>query len=140
MPDRMRSAQAVRAMLEDLVARLGMRCLDRPVTFEVQEQIAKLGAEPFEDEGGVTGVAVLSTSHCAVHTWPLRSYFVMDVYSCRDFDTAPILHVLSEHFAARNMKVTDLSYSLVPDQEGPALELEPEPEPNSSSPDGGLTP
>ena len=46
----------------------------------------KMNVEPFEDEGGVTGIGVLSTSHCAVHTWPLRSFFVMDVYSCRDFD------------------------------------------------------
>ena len=49
----------------------------------------------FGDEGGVTGICVLSTSHCSIHTWPLRPFFVMDVYSCRDFDPADRLAALA---------------------------------------------
>ena len=82
------SAKSVEAMLRELVDLLGMRLLGAPHLYEVETEIAKLGVEPFEDEGGVTGICVLSTSHCSIHTWPLRPFFVMDVYSCRDFDPA----------------------------------------------------
>ena len=82
----MGNAANVEAMLRSLIDILGMRILDKPHMYEVETEIAKLGVEPFEDEGGVTGVCVLSTSHCSIHTWPLRPFFVMDVYSCRDFD------------------------------------------------------
>jgi S-adenosylmethionine decarboxylase len=81
--------------------------------YEVETEIAKLGVEPFEDEGGVTGVCVLSTSHCTIHTWPLRPFFVMDVYSCRDFDPRTVETQLQQKFGAYDLQVTDVSDALV---------------------------
>lgn len=112
-PALMRDVTGLEQFLLDLVARLGMRPLGKPHIYEVVEEIEKLGSEPFEDEGGTTGIVVLSTSHCAIHTWPLRSEFVIDVYSCRDFDTAVVTAALEEHFDAHHMNMTDLSHSLV---------------------------
>jgi S-adenosylmethionine decarboxylase len=109
---RLGDATAVRAMLVDLIDVLGMRMLDRPHMYEVETEIAKLGKEPFEDEGGVTGVCVLSTSHCSIHTWPLRPFFVMDVYSCRDFDPKAVELFLGERLGAYDLQVTDVSASL----------------------------
>jgi S-adenosylmethionine decarboxylase len=113
--DRLRDAGALRTMLQRLVASLEMRCLGSPHIYEVEEEISKLNSVPFEDEGGVTGVVVLSTSHCAIHTWPLRSYFVMDIYSCRSFDPVTAVRLLQAHLEPVRLKVTDLSDSLVPD-------------------------
>jgi hypothetical protein len=73
---------------------------------------AKLGVEPFEDEGGVTGVCVLSTSHCSIHTWPLRPFFVMDVYSCRDFEPALIEQHVARTLGAYDVQITDVSFAL----------------------------
>lgn len=111
-PEKLRSVAGVTQFLADLVEALGMRCLGQPHTYEVREEIDKLGAVPFEDEGGVTGIAVLSTSHCAIHTWPLRSCFVMDVYSCRAFDTQAVGDTLATHFDTRKLRITDLTFSL----------------------------
>lgn len=114
-PEQMRDIQVLRGMLEELVTLLGMRALGAPHMYKVEEEIDKLGVEPFVDEGGVTGVVVLSTSHCAIHTWPLRSYFVMDVYSCRDFeDTGIVEQLLQKHIHAYHLKITDLSFALEP--------------------------
>ena len=96
----------------ELVNLLGMRLLGQPHLYEVETEITKLGVEPFEDEGGVTGVCVLSTSHCAIHTWPLRPYFVMDVFSCRDFDLAQVEAHLARTLGAYDVQVTDLSFAL----------------------------
>lgn len=109
---RLGDAKAVETMLIDLIDVLGMRLLDKAHMYEVETEIAKLGKEPFEDEGGVTGVCVLSTSHCSIHTWPLRPFFVMDVYSCRDFDTHAVESFLQTRLGAYDLQVTDVSASL----------------------------
>src|SRR5437764_9489382 len=107
------NAGAVESTLRELVDLLGMRLLGQPHMYEVETEIAKLGVEPFEDEGGVTGVCVLSTSHCTVHTWPLRPFFVMDVYSCRDFDTRLVEKHLQTKLGAYDLQVTDVSDALI---------------------------
>jgi S-adenosylmethionine/arginine decarboxylase-like enzyme len=106
------SAKAVETMLREMVDLLGMRLLGAPHLYEVEPEIAKLGVEPFEDEGGVTGVCVLSTSHCSIHTWPLRPFFVMDVYSCRDFDAAVVEQHLAKSLGAYDVQITDISFAL----------------------------
>jgi S-adenosylmethionine decarboxylase len=116
-PDALRSVERVQSLVETMIDRLGMRLLDKTHMYEVEEEIAKLGCEPFEDEGGVTGIGVLSTSHCAIHTWPLRSHFVMDVYSCRDFEIADAVRAIEEIVGGYAMRVTDLTYSLEPLEE-----------------------
>lgn len=110
---KMGDGKQVEGMLRDLIDILGMRILGEPHMYEVETEIAKLGVEPFEDEGGVTGVCVLSTSHCSIHTWPLRPFFVMDVYSCRDFDTAAVEAHLAKTLGAYDVQVTDVSHALV---------------------------
>ena len=111
-PSLLGSAKSVEAMLRELVDLLGMRLLGAPHLYEVETEIAKLGVEPFEDEGGVTGICVLSTSHCSIHTWPLRPFFVMDVYSCRDFDPALVEQHLATSLGAYDVQVTDVSFAL----------------------------
>jgi S-adenosylmethionine decarboxylase len=123
--DRLRNIELVKTMLENLVELLDMRCLGKPHMYEVEEEIAKLNTEPFEDEGGVTGVVVLSTSHCAIHTWPLRSFFIMDIFSCRDFDASLVEPFLKSYLAVSRLRITDLSQALIPD---PMWELDIEPE------------
>src|SRR5271154_480407 len=93
-------AKNIEGALRDLIDILGMRLLGAPHMYEVETEIAKLNVEPFEDEGGVTGVCVLSTSHCAIHTWPLRPFFVMDVFSCRAFKPAHVEQLLNERLGA----------------------------------------
>jgi S-adenosylmethionine decarboxylase len=105
-------AKTVEATLRELIDVLGMRMLGEPHMYEVETEIAKLGVEPFEDEGGVTGVCVLSTSHCSIHTWPLRPFFVMDVYSCRDFEPAHVEALLAKKLGAYDIQVTDVSFAL----------------------------
>ena len=105
-------AKSVEGSLRGLVDLLGMRLLGAPHLYEVETEIAKLGVEPFEDEGGVTGVCVLSTSHCSIHTWPLRQFFVMDVYSCCDFEPALVEQHLVKTLGAYDLQITDLSFAL----------------------------
>ena len=120
-PARLADPRAVERMLDGLVSDLGMRMLGHAHLYEVEQELSRLNVEPFEDEGGITGVAVLSTSHCSIHTWPLRSFFVMDVYSCRDFDPSAVELALVRAVGAHRMKVSDLSMSLLYDDRSDAV-------------------
>jgi len=111
-PDRLRSTSGIKGLLDDLVEALNMRSLGSPHIYEVEENIRRMNCEPFEDEGGVTGIVVLSTSHCAIHTWPLQSQFVLDVFSCRKFDPSVVVDLVSRAFMTKSLRTTDLSHSL----------------------------
>lgn len=111
---RLGSVANIRAFLVDLVGRLGMRPLGEPVMHDVELDLSKLNVEPFEDEGGITGVVVLSTSHCSIHTWPARKLYVLDVYSCRDFGALKVIDAIDSYLGQGAKRVTDVSDSLVP--------------------------
>lgn len=108
----------VGGFVRELVARLEMRLLGEPQVHEVEQDIRKLGVEPFEDEGGVTAVGVLSTSHVAIHTWPLREatpsqeMFVLDVYSCRSFKDDVVIDLLESKLGGVHFARRDLTYAL----------------------------
>lgn len=108
------SVERVEGFLSKLVPALGMRMLGEPVLHDVALDLSKLDSPIFEDEGGVTGTAVLSTSHCAIHTWPAREFFVLDVYSCRDFDPSLVFAHLKRAFETTALRTTDLSDALRP--------------------------
>lgn len=93
-----RKALSDPTLVENLISAVinasGMRQLAPIQVIEVPLQIEKLGKIPFEDEGGITAIGVLSTSHVAVHTWPLQEYFKLHLYSCRDFDQKLIREIV----------------------------------------------
>ena len=98
-PSFMRLEEHCDRFLSELVGRLGMRTLGVH-TYDVVTEVEQLNQEVFEDEGGVTGVAVLSTSHIAVHFWPERREGVLSVYSCRPFDREVVLRLLSTWYSS----------------------------------------
>lgn len=103
----------IRQFCLDLIKRAGMEPLGSPQVHDVPLEIQKLNREPFEDEGGVTaqlvGFATLSTSHLAIHTWPLRNEFHLDLYSCREFDKDEVLGFLRDALRCEVIQDTDLT-------------------------------
>lgn len=84
-----------RTMVE-LVRMLEMELLDKPHMYRVELDPSKL--ETDDDEGGVTGTAVISTSHISIHTWPMRERFSLDVYSCKPYDREQVEAFLWDRF------------------------------------------
>lgn len=62
-----------------------MRILNFTASF-IDEDLRKLNVENFQDEGGISVQALISTSHIAIHGWPNRSLFMFDLVSCKAFD------------------------------------------------------
>lgn len=112
--DLLKDVTLIERLLVDLVHATGMRELDDPWVYDIKEELKRQGEEPDPKEPeGVTGIVVLSTSHCAVHTWPHRNYAVFDVYSCCDYETGKAMYVIEGTLEPSRVKVDDLSRSLV---------------------------
>lgn len=96
----------VERFLGELVTRLGMRIMGVPHVYK-------------EEEGGVSAVAVLTTSHIAIHTSMKKvkdieyGFFHLDVFSCRTYSDEVVRELLIEHFSASIVSIKDLSGSLV---------------------------
>ncbi len=71
-------------LMDELVIELDMQYLQRPTAIRVSLDENRLDGE--EDEGGWSVFAQITTSHIAVHGWPLRRAVMMDISSCKDFD------------------------------------------------------
>jgi hypothetical protein len=53
--------------------------------------------ETDDDEGGVSYFCQITTSHIAAHTWELRRAIMLDVFSCKPFDTSVVFRVLDQY-------------------------------------------
>jgi len=73
--------EKVSVFLSDLPGKIGMRILDGPFVVEAKE--TNSGFDP----GGWSGVVIIHESHISIHTFPLRGFFSLDVYSCSNFQT-----------------------------------------------------
>ena len=75
---------AIYDLFDDLVKELKMQYLQKPIVMRVPFNESNL--QTAEDEGGYSGICQITTSHISIHTWPLRKAFMMDIFSCKDFD------------------------------------------------------
>lgn len=90
----------VRKFVADLIPAIRMTLLGEVHAYSIPIELSKASLECEEDEGGVTCVGVLSTSHISIHSWPEHSYAVMDVYSCREFDLEIVVKAVMNMFDA----------------------------------------
>jgi S-adenosylmethionine decarboxylase len=85
-------------LFHELASALGMTILVGPDFIEVpvDPEVLRLSQETgeFADEGGITGMCVISKSHMSLHAWPLQKFFSMDVFSCADFDPEVALGII----------------------------------------------
>ena len=76
--------------LKDFIEFIGMKILMGPYVKYCE----------MEGNRGITGIAVIETSHIAIHIWdePVPALIQMDVYSCADFDPYKIANKIKEAF------------------------------------------
>lgn len=103
----------VALFLRRLVVEIGMTALGHHI-YDVPIAVKRLGQDPLSDEGGVTGITVLSTSHAAIHTWPEVCGGRIDVDSCREFEGRLLHGLLRTMFNAREIYLYDLSFCFKP--------------------------
>lgn len=76
--------EKMEAFLSFLIKRVDMNIAKAPTL--LKNPMAYYCAAPGNE--GVTGVGILETSHCAIHSWDsvFPAKVQVDLYSCKDFD------------------------------------------------------
>ena len=63
--------------------------------------------------GGVTGVAIITTSHLAIHTWDNTLEFQLDVYSCKEYNVSLVIELLKDYgLELSDWKLFDRKYQI----------------------------
>lgn len=82
------------------------------VTEVAREAVARIGAEIVEEcvhrfsPIGVSYIAVITTSHLSIHTWPEYGYAAIDVFSCSPDVPEGVAGFLFEALGASNRSVS----------------------------------
>ena len=108
--------EALAEILHEVIALVGMQVLVPARMVRVELDPSK--AEGPEDCGGVTGTAVLSTSHVSVHTWPLHDRVSFDLYSCHEFDSTRVLELLVDRLGLTGGDILSLARVSRPELRG----------------------
>ncbi len=96
-------------LLDELVETLGMRYLQRPTAIRVPTDAAALATNA--DDGGWSVICQITTSHIALHGWPQRKAFMMDIFSCLDYDVDAARHLVCERLGVTELNVHDIRRS-----------------------------
>jgi S-adenosylmethionine decarboxylase proenzyme len=92
-PDALQDAEAMNGLAHDLAEACGASVLN-------------FCAHRFEPTGGMTALAILSSSHVALHTWPEFGYLAVDLFCCsREIDVPAIVAVL-QRFDSDELAIT----------------------------------
>lgn len=59
----------------------------------------------FQENGGVSGVAVLAESHISIHTWPERAYAAIDIFMCGACEPHKAIPVLRRYFQPQALQL-----------------------------------
>ena len=102
------NSEKLTTLFRKLAAALEMQIIMGPEFLEVELDPSKLTSDVFEDEGGITGMCVISTSHMSIHCWPLRKCFSMDVFSCKRFDSDKAKKIVEDFLDVSKVNVLNV--------------------------------
>lgn len=102
----MQDAAKLTGLIYKVAALADMTILNVLVS-EIDTDLQKLGSPVFEDEGGISVLALISTSHIALHCWPERKFFMFDLVSCRAFCKDSVLKLLLNELRVLNDPVAN---------------------------------
>lgn len=105
-PDQLSDENVVRVILDEVPGLMGMSKITQP------KVLRYVGSKP--EDWGVSGFVMIAESHISMHTFPERRLIWADVFSCKDFDPAPVLDAIKERFSLRQMDVQSLPRNLEP--------------------------
>lgn len=119
MDNKQKNNREAKQLIADLYG-CDVRCLDnvdeirqiiRTVCCRIDTEIVEECYHKFEPIG-ISAVAVISTSHISIHTWPEYDYAAVDIFSCHEDIPGEILSILQELFHAERIEHQIIKRSL----------------------------
>jgi len=93
----LKDARALAALFEELVVALQLHVLGTPQW------------HTFGGPGGITGLAMLSESHLAIHTFPEHRYAALSLYSCTTRAPPDLEGIVRRHLGCERVFVRTFS-------------------------------
>ena len=79
----------------------------RDAVDEVGATLLRLDLHHFQENGGISGVALLAESHISIHTWPETGYAALDIFVCGDCDAYRAVPVIKRALAPERVTVAE---------------------------------
>jgi S-adenosylmethionine decarboxylase len=88
-------------LLEKIPKKLNMHALIPPYIIEAQSNENNGGKDP----GGFTGFIIIAESHISLHTFVLRGFASIDVYSCKPFEKQTAIDHFYNELKPKNSEI-----------------------------------
>lgn len=95
-PSLLDSEDWIKQWMLGLVDVLDMDLLVEPMVKRVD--LMPHNVELDTDDGGISGMCMITTSHISIHTWPLQNFVSIDIFSCKDFEAQAAIDYTTRHF------------------------------------------
>ena len=96
-PEKLVNNKFIYNLLNSLPDRFSMLKLHLPYVVEWKDK--------FSNTPGLSGFVMIAESHISVHTFPEQNYAFFDIFSCRHFETKPIVDYLKKQFNSNKATV-----------------------------------
>lgn len=64
--------------------------------------VFKYDSGTIKEDWGISGVVLIAESHIALHTFPEKGFFTLDIFSCKDFDIRQAVDIVLDAFEPVN--------------------------------------
>lgn len=72
------------------------------MTIIMPPQILDYDGGDIPEDKGISGFVIIAESHIAIHTFPEKKFFTLDIFSCKPFDCEIVLEFVQEIFAPKS--------------------------------------
>src|SRR3989338_5656950 len=87
--DKLQDIAIISDLLDSFPQKMQMTKIMPPYVFRYD------GGEVKED-WGISGVVLIAESHIALHTFPEKGFFTLDIFSCKDFNVRDAVDIVFE--------------------------------------------
>ncbi len=94
--------------LEDMVRLAKMHKLREPIIIHADGNETLGGKDP----GGYSGFVIIEESHISIHSFAKRGFLTIDLYSCKEFETADVIDYLIETFKPKDYDIIKMDRGL----------------------------
>lgn len=103
-PDKINDFDLVFDILNNLPEEIGMTKITQPYVFKYSGLIP--------EDKGITGFVVIAESHISIHSFELKNYVFIDLFSCKPFNYKKAQEYLIEAFECKSPTVNVLMRGL----------------------------
>ena len=83
--------------LNELPNQISMTKITQPYVFPYSGKVP--------EDRGITGMVIIAESHISIHTFPLKQYAFIDIFSCKPFNTELAIDLCVQTFESKDPKI-----------------------------------